>query len=229
MKVFAILLACACAFSGAAHAALIATVDLDLPGGSTGTVGPVGATPSPNNDNSTGPSPNVVPYVIFLNSPGAFESVFTVTNSAGTTEYAFAQTLVNNSGAAWTGFRFEIGFRRGPAFRVSSLPDDLDFDAPTFDPFPVASALSAVATQPDVLQWSGGTVIPVGTSTFSFSIDVPDGLSQWHPDGLNAFTLRQVPVTATVVPEPATLVLLLVAGVVACVGQVRARKSCDPR
>ena len=105
----------------------------------------------------------------------------------------------------------------------------LDFDAPTFDPFPASSAFSVVAPQPDVLQWSGGTVIPVGTSTFSFSIDVPDGLSQWHPDGLNAFTLRQVPVTATEVPEPATLVLLLVAGVIARVGQARARKSWNSR
>lgn len=207
--VVAIVLACACAFAQGAHAGLIGGAALVLPGASTGTLGPVGATPSPNNDNSAGASPNAVPYSLFLNSPGGFESVFTVSNSGGTTEYVFTQTLVNNSGVAWTGFRFELGFGTGSAFAASSVADDLDFDAPTFDPFPASSAFGVVATQSDLLEWSGGMVIPVGTTTFSFSIDVPDNLSQWHPQSLNAFTLRQVPVTPTVVPEPATLALLV--------------------
>ena len=207
--VVAVMLACACAFGEGAHAGSIGAASLLLPGVSTGTLGPVGATPSPNNDNSAGANANVVPYSLFLNSPGGFDSVFTLSNSGGTTEYVFTQTLVNNSGVAWTAFRFELGFGTGSAFLASGIADDLDFDAPTLDPFPASSGFSVVATQSDLLEWSGGMVIPVGTTTFSFSIDVPDSLSQWHPQGLNAFTLRQVPVTPTVVPEPATLALLL--------------------
>ena len=52
-------------------AATIGSINVSiLPGSSTGTIGPVGATPAPNNDNSVGPSPNVIPYTIFYNAGG---------------------------------------------------------------------------------------------------------------------------------------------------------------
>lgn len=43
---------------------------------------------------------------------------------------------------------------------------------------------------------------------FSFAIDVPDGLQTAHPAGQNRFTLRQTPIAATPVPEPATAALM---------------------
>jgi len=205
----AVLLAFACVFVEGAHAGFIDSAGVDLPGASTGIVGPVGATPSPNNDDAPGVNPNVVQYALFLNSFGTVETVFAVTNSAGATEYVLTQTLVNNSGVDWAGFRFELGFGSGSAFSSSGVADGLDFDAPSLDPLPVSSAFADLAAQADVLSWSGGLVIPVGATTFRFSIDVPDNLSQWHPQGLNAFTLRQVPVTSSVVAEPAMLPLLL--------------------
>ena len=46
----------------------------------------MGATPSPNNDNATGASANVVPYSIFFNSLGTLDVEFVATNSGGTTK-----------------------------------------------------------------------------------------------------------------------------------------------
>jgi hypothetical protein len=71
-----------------------------FPGSSTGTIGPVGATLAPNNENAASPSPNVIPYSIFFNSPGTLDVEFVFANSGGTTEYRFTQTLINKTGAA---------------------------------------------------------------------------------------------------------------------------------
>jgi hypothetical protein len=176
----------------------------ELPGGSTGTIGPVGSTPSPNNDNAAAASANVIPFSLFFNDLGTAEFEFIVANSGGTTEYRFTQTLVNNTGVAWSGFRFELGFGTGAGF-VPSGAIALDLDAPDQDPAPTSSVFTVLAHQVDVLDWSGGSVPSVGSVAFTFAIDVPDGLAISHPLGLDRFTLRQAP---TPVPEPGSLALL---------------------
>src|SRR5262245_2703377 len=96
-----------------AGAATISSINrVILPGASTGTVGPL-STSAPNNDDVNGPSPNVIPYSIFLNSPGPIETEFILAQSGGTTEYRFTQTLINNTPAVWEGFRLELGFGTG--------------------------------------------------------------------------------------------------------------------
>lgn len=194
--------------SGGAQAAVITNIgSTALPGASTGTIGPVGNTPAPNNDNSAAASPNVVSYSIFLNTPGAMEVEFIATNSGGTTEYRFAQSLVNNTGQTWTGMRVELGFGVGADFVVSTS-DLLDFDTPDMDPTPSASAFPTLVHTSDVLTWSGGSLPAIGGLQLVFSIDVPDNLDPSSTSGQGRFTVRQTPIVAAVVPEPSSALLM---------------------
>lgn len=185
-----------------------------LPGFSTGTIGPVGSTPAPNNDNATAASPNVIAYSIFHNAlgVGVTDVEFVVTGSGGTTEYRFTQTLINNTGSIWTGFRYELGFGTGTGFVRSALGDGLDFDDPDHDPVPTSNRFSLLDHGVDLLEWSGGSV-PLLTSLIqTLAIDVPDNLAAANPNGQSRFTLRQLPVIAAAdVPAPASLSLFVLA------------------
>jgi hypothetical protein len=199
--------------AGRTEAGVITNVGVfSLPGFSTGSLGPVGATPAPNNDNTGVPSPNAISYSVFFNSPGLLEAEFVVANSGGTTEYRFPQTFVNNSGQAWASFVFELGYGTGASFVRSGPADGLDFDDPDADPLPTSTAFATSTRQPDVLGWSAGTVPSIGVSAFSFAVDVPDDLASANPYGLSRFTIRQSPNAS--VPEPMSL-LLVGSGVVA--------------
>jgi hypothetical protein len=77
-----------------------------------------------------------------------------------------------------------------------------------------------------MLDWAGGMVPSIGVAVFSFAIDVPDNLQNFHPGGLNRFTLRQTPAIAQAapVPEPATA-LLLGSGLAGIGGAIRQRRG----
>ena len=183
-----------------------------LPGGSTGTIGPLGATPAPNNDNATAASPNLIPYSIFHNALGVTDVEFNVANSGGATEYRFSQTLLNNTGQVWTGFRYQLGFGTGAAFVPSSAGDELDFDTPDLDPAPSSNLFTLLGHGVDLLEWSGGSVPLLSALIQTLAVDVPDNLGATNPSGLNRFTLRQLPVVAaSAVPAPATAALLALA------------------
>lgn len=199
---------CACLVPSAGAATISSAPSVSLPGPSTGTVGPVGATPAPNNDNATAASPNLVPASIFFNAFGTAEIEFAVANSGGTTEYSFSQSLVNNSGQTWSGFRFDLGFGTGSSFTRASDASGLGFDVPNRDPAPFSSRFSVLDHQTARLDWSGADVPAIGSVLFTFSIDVPDGLAAFHPTGLDRFTLHGTPVVAAPIPEPATLLLM---------------------
>lgn len=206
---FAAVLGLICTW-GIAHAGLLTsgTVSI-LPPNSTGTIGPLGATPAPNNDNATVASPNTVPYNIFFNGPGPLQVEFLTSNSGGTTEYRFTQTFINNTGQVWIGFVFELGYGLANAFMPSGAADGLDFDMPNADPAPTASLFPVLSHQSERIEWSGGSVPSISVLTLTFAIDVPDNLAAFNPDQLNRFTLRQTPIVATqVVPEPSSLMLL---------------------
>jgi hypothetical protein len=199
-------------FSRAAAATIGSVGTFSTPEFSTGSVGPVGNTPAPNNDDVTGASPNVIPYNVFFNSPGILETEFVLANSGGTTEYRFTQSFLNNTPAVWTGFRFEVGFGTGANFVLSQFADTLQFDA--FENHSTATSNSFTLTVDEMktLEWSGASLPRFSSAIFTFAIDVPDDLANANPSGLNRFTLRQTPIVAgSAVPEPATFGLLSVA------------------
>lgn len=218
------LLAGAAMVSAAGAATISSVASTSLPGSSTGSIGPVGATPAPNNDNTAGASPNTVPASTFFNAPGSAEYEFVLAHSGGTTEHTFTQALVNNTGQPWSGFRFELGLGAGSSFTSASSPSGLDFDLPDRDPAPVSSQFTVLDHQAALLDWSGATVPSIGSVSFTFAVDVPDGLAAFHPEAQNRFTLRATPVLAAApIPEPATVLLL--SGGLALVGWRRRRRS----
>jgi hypothetical protein len=160
---------------------------------------------APNNDNAVGLSPNeffVTQKAYFANGP--VDTTFDVVTSGGTTEYAFKEGVSNGTGLPWIGYHIELGFGHDASF-VKSLPGDgLDFDFPHYDsgllfnPGPGFYFPIATNTTEDDIVASGG-IMPNGgfAGYFRFSIDVPDGITQ--------FTVRQSPIG---VPEPCSVALV---------------------
>jgi hypothetical protein len=205
----------ALALSGVARAGTIPGLDsASFPGLSSGSIGPLGSTPSPNNDNVSGPSPNHIPYLVTygLGGIGITEVEYLVVNSGGTTEYRITQSLVNNTGAMWVAMQFELGFGIGANFIRSSVADLLVFDIPERDPVPTSSSFPLLDHQADMMMWSAGSVPSPGSTDFTFAVDVPDNLQAFHPGGLNRFTIRQVQAVAAAAPEPGSLTLFILAG-----------------
>jgi hypothetical protein len=212
----------------AASAATITSVSVfSLPGFSTGSLGPIGVTPSPNNDNAAAANPNTIPYSIFFNTFGLLEVEFNVENSGGTTEYRVTQAFINNSGQPWSNFVFELGFGTGANFVRSDLSDALDFDTPDGDPAPFSSGFTTLDHQADLVEWTGGVVPSIGVVAFNFAIDLPDDLQGINPFDVSRFTLRQTPnfQEASPVPEPTTM-LLFGTGLVGIVMKRRRRRAC---
>lgn len=188
-----------------------------------------------NNDNSTGLG-NVNPGTggLSLDSLGTpFDLTFQIVTSGGTTEYLITETVTNNTLVPWTGYKFITGFGSG-ALNSTDFPfvqsnglDSLDFDTPDNDPVPTSTLFGSLAHDPDMLTWSNGLVGIGQTTSFTFSIDVPD-FNVFMPADTETnrgylATLRQGPtapganfimspisqeIQSTAVPEPATLFLL---------------------
>jgi hypothetical protein len=195
----------------AAHAGVITGFGgSSSPGNVTGSIGPLGVTPSPNNDNGAGV--NAINFSFFFNNGaiGPLDYELVVGNSGGITEYLFAGMVVNNTGQTWSHYRFELGFGTGASFQRSTALDLLDFDLPDGSPAPTSTRFPTLYHGSDLIQWSGATMPSISGGQFSFRVDVPDGLDAWNPSGANRFTLRLLPGTGEVpsVPEPATLTLL---------------------
>jgi hypothetical protein len=172
----------------------------------------VAATPvvlpvAPNNDNVSGPSPSPNQFIVDQKNYIAVAPVditFDVTNTGGTTEYAFKEGVQNNTGLPWVSYHIELGFGFGASFNHSPAGDGLDFDAPGFDSptdFSAGGFPTHVDTEDDIFASGGVMPSPSFAGFFHFNIDVPDGITQ--------FTLRQTPVPLGV-PEPVTGVLVVI-------------------
>lgn len=164
---------------------------------------PVDPPVDPNNDNVVGASPNevVVTQKDFFGVNGVADIVFTVIDSGGTTEYFFVEGVSNSSGVAWDQYRIELGFGEGVGFVGSTPGDGLDFDTPDEDsPFDFSVFFPSAALEDEDTILAEGGIFPYlafTTPPFMFSVDVPDGI--------DSFTLRQIPIA---VPEPASAALI---------------------
>jgi hypothetical protein len=153
-------------------------------------------TPTPNNDDSPGASPDnnmVIPLKRF-DSPAYIDILFTVTPTAGVTEYRVSESVDNNAGSNWSAYSLLLGFGVGAGFtQVGGIGDGLDFDTgpPGGSTTPPTSTPMPTVTRPneDSLVFSGGTQGSVAQQ-YQFRIDVPDLLSR-----NGTFTLRQQPIT----------------------------------
>ena len=170
------------------------------------TIAPLAA---PNNDDAVGTSPNDIwvtqkDYAVVA----PVDIVFDVEPSGGVTEYSFREGVQNSTGIDWTGYTLQLGFGTGAGFVPSTDGDDLDFDDPDYTSPPNFTTYfaSAIPVTEDIIVASGGTH-PNGMFSlpyYTFSIDVPDGISQ--------FTLRQQPIIDNV-PEPNSILLALLASI----------------
>ncbi len=188
--------------------------------------------------------PNTVPGQARFDQVAPIFFPFLVTNSNGTTEYLFNETITNNTNSDWNDFHFDLGFTVDNNFIKSNLIDFLDFDVINIagienanaipnekTPPPTSTAFSRVQHKENSIWWDQGIVPKDGAVNFTFSIDIPDG-NIGMPDeallrnpqgdivGYN-FVLKQVPS----VPEPTSTLSLLALGTLGAGSLLRKKKQ----
>lgn len=179
---------------------------------------PVINTPNPDNDNQPGGpggDNNVTVPLKRFDNVGYIDIEFLVADSPGNrvTEYRVSESVDNDTGFNWIGYRMELGFGVGDNFKPSTAGDGLDFDFPDYDSAPSSSAFALVDTtiNEDTLLFTGG-VHGLPLENYTVRIDVPDLAG-------GRFTLRQTPI----VPEPSSLALLALGAMTAIATSWRQR------
>ncbi|MDX1962094.1 MAG: choice-of-anchor F family protein [Pirellulales bacterium] len=163
-----------------------------------------------DNDNQVGGGEfdnNITVPIKRFDNPGYIDIVFNVDPTNGTTEYKLFESVDNNTGYNWRFYRMELGFGVGAGFVPSPAGDGLDFDGPTYDTAPNATAFTNVVLNEDVLLFNNG-LHSTGAEFYQFRIDVPN-----LPPDVRSFTLRQSIPPDGIVPEPSTMILAALAGI----------------
>jgi len=161
---------------------------------------------STGNDNVVGSSPNRLEINQKAFGPTGFvdaiDIVFTVidTGTGDVTEYEHREGVDNGTGSDWTDYHVTLGFGTGASFVQSSPGDGLDFDAPDEDSLYDFGPFTSLTIGEDTIDAVGGVVPDGSFVNFRFPIDVPDGITE--------FTLRQLPTTDAIVPEPKAWILV---------------------
>jgi hypothetical protein len=156
-------------------------------------------TPAPGNDNVVGASPNYVSInQKAFGSTAIIDMTFIVEDfGVPTTEYVFIEGVSNGSLDNWMSYQIKLGFGTGAGFVLSSLGDGLDFDSPEFDsPFDFAP-YPTVSLGEDVINVADALFMVSAFHTFTFTVDVPAGISE--------FTVRQEPREESVATEPTAM------------------------
>ncbi len=144
-------------------------------------------TPNPGNDDVVGESPNWISVnQKAYNSVDYIDMVFIVEEfGVPTTEYIMTEGVHNGTLEEWTDYHLELGFGTGADFVVSPPGDGLDFDAPDYNSPFVFLPFTTVTVNEDTIDAVDGFVPPGNFHVFGFTIDVPNGITE--------FTVRQWP------------------------------------
>ncbi len=155
---------------------------------------------SPGNDNVITSDNLLLVSQKSFGSVNYIDMVFQVIDTGtGTTEYEVREGVDNSTGVPWTDYHIELGFGTGVDFVLSASGDGLDFDSPDTDSTYSFGPFGTMVIAEDTIDVEGGIFPNLAFFVFVFPIDVPDGISE--------FTLRQLPTTDHIVPEPSTLAL----------------------
>ena len=213
-----------------ARAAVITGIGTTVTNNATGSLGPVGGVPiAPNNDNTGGPSPNVVASNHFLFNTLPLDFEFKLENSGGTTEYRFTPSFLNIdfTGRSVDAVLVRAGLRHGRGLRAVGRGGWARL-RPYGDPSAFSPFFPVVEHKADSLLFSGGSIGSIKPAAFFFAIDLPDNLQKFNPYELNHFTLRITPngtaPDPTPVPEPGTM-MLIGTGIAALVAKSRKRRA----
>jgi len=115
----------------------------------------------------------------------------------GPVSFTVLEKVTNDTGVAWVDYHFELGYGTGDDFVRSGPYDLLSFLYPID-----SSEFQDVSVTTDTIDWTDGVVPDGGIVGFVLGIEFSPYLA--HPPN-TTFTLREQP---TVVPEPATMILL---------------------
>ncbi len=150
-------------------------------------------TPNPGNDDFVGASPNWISIDEKAFSTTEYiDMVFHVDDiGVPTTEYVLTEAVFNGTSDFWLGYQVILGFGTGAAFAQASLGDGLDFDTPDYNsPIDFTPLVIMLPLDDSVINAVDNIILPGEVHTFSFTIDVPNGITE--------FTIRQSPRTGPV-------------------------------
>jgi hypothetical protein len=132
-------------------------------------------------------------------SIGPIDIPLPVNPSDGTLTYFVSEGVTNSTNQIWTDYHEQLGTGVDGQFIVGS---PVQFVTPPDATYTNSAFPGSRLVTPSEIDYTGGAVLPGQAISLTFSITVPD------TDGSYNFTLRQFP---TVVPEPASLGLLVAA------------------
>lgn len=198
-----LVLTVACCYNRPAQAGVINTIAA-AGGSGTFTSAPVISTIAPDqNDGNFFATENGGTVTMTQNRTGlgAFDSTVTAADTdqsafpasvipGSTTEYQFTVNSTNTSGQAFYTYTFQI----------VGAPPGTTFDIPNGTPTPTGTGYTVSSHTPGTIVYSG-LQNPGTPTTFTFSVDVPNGFG---PSG--TFILRQI----AAVPEPSTYAMFTI-------------------
>jgi len=139
------------------------------------------ATPLPANDDVAGASTNtiIVTEKVFDTFDGIWLEFDVGDDGIATTEYQVTETVVNNTGFVWIGYQVMVGFGSEAGWVHSPIGDDLDFDSPDDNSPRDFTPFGTLVYGENTIDAVDGVINPGESHTFTYAIDVPNGISHF--------------------------------------------------
>ena len=173
------------------------------PGSATATA----VTVAPNNYPGLAQDNSLTSAVTLTGVAPPIDLVLGGTNSGGSSEYFTTATFTNLTSTPLVGLMYELGTGTGANFQLFNFMPPVFFNFNSIGGAPSSDQFSQIFEAPEALLYRAGTQ-PIGsTSTQTFRLVVSDATSTPF-----AFTLREVALTTSAVPEPASAWMLAIGG-----------------